>query len=124
MLLKRTFFFFINELELPSSDQFKNFIQTEDPTSVDPKKFFEGYLREELNISDSSVHVYRRLSKINTVFYMLYEWKRNKIDTSKILFRSQENKQKMQKYFELMFKLKQEDLEELIKLNNEIMGNL
>ena len=123
MLLKRTYFFLVNLINRRFANNIEINLQTEDLTSVDSKKFFEGCFREELNTPDSSIFVYERLSIMNTVFYILYEWKRNKIDTNKILFRSQENKQNMPKIFELMFKLKQEDLEELIKLNNEIMGN-
>ena len=122
MLLKQTFLFLVDELELLSSDQFKNILQIEDPKSVDLKKFFVDYL-ENLSNTCNSEAIFLKLYELNTVFYMLYECKRNQIDTNEYFFESQENKQYLKKRVETMSKLKHRDLEELIKLNNEMIGN-
>ena len=122
MLLKLIFLFFLDELELLSSDQFKNCLQIEDLTSVDPKKFFENYLKKQ-SIPYNSEAAFSQLSKLNTIFYILCEWKRNKIDANKIFLQLLVNKQNMQKLVEIMSKLKLEDLEELIKANNDLIGN-
>ena len=70
MLLKQTFLFIVEELELLSSDQFKSLLQTEDPTSIDLKKFFEDYL-ENLSNTCNSGAIFSELSELNTLFYMI-----------------------------------------------------
>ena len=122
MLLKQTFLFLVDELELLSSNQFESLLQTEDPTSVDLKKFFLDYLENQSNTCKSEA-ILSKLYELNTVFYMLYECQRNEIDTNGFFLESQENKQNLKKHVEIMSKLKHEDLKELIKLNNEMIGN-
>ena len=122
MLLKRIFLFLVDELELLSPDRFKNLLQPEDLTSVDQKKFFEDYLKNQSDYNNSKT-ILGKLSKLNTVFYLLCEWKRNKIDTTKIFLQSQVNQENIMKLCEIMSKLKNEDLKELIKANNDVIGN-
>ena len=121
MFLKRTFLFLVDELELLASDQFKSLLQPEDLTSVDPKKFFEDYLKNQSDLL-SSEPVFSKLSKLNTLFYILCEWEKFEIDTKKIFLQSQESKQNLKELVEIMSKLKQEDLEELIEENNYVIG--
>ena len=112
----------VNELEPLFSDHLESLLQTEDQTSVDSKKFFEDYLKKQ-SIPYNSEAAFSQLSKLNTIFYILYELKRNKIDANIIFLQSQDNKKNTKKLVEFMSKLKQEDLEELIKLNNQFIGN-
>ena len=121
MFLKQTFLFYEDELEPLFSYYLKCLHQGEEPTSDDPKKFFK--FLDKRSCSDKSKSTFLKLSKLNTVFYILYKLKSDEIDANKILFQSQENKQSIRKVAELMSKLQQEDIEELIKLNNKMIGN-
>ena len=122
MLLKQIILLIVDELEPLFSDHLESLLQTEDQTSVDSKKFFEDYLKKQ-SIPYNSEAAFSQLSKLNTIFYILYELKRNKIDANIIFLQSQDNKKNMKKLVEFMSKLKQKDLEELIKLNNRFIGN-
>ena len=140
MFLRCTFLLLLDELEPFFSDNLKSLLQTEDSTCVDPKKLFEDYFKKQSNPYNSEA-IFSHLSKLNTVFYILYELKREKIDTSKIFVDPQESTQanylytnevslpsqksiqNMKELVEIMSKLKLEDLEELIKLNNRSIGN-
>ena len=122
MLLKQGFLFLVYELELLSPDQFKSFLQTENLTSADSKKFFEDYFKKHTDPSNFEP-IFSKLSNLNTLFYILCEWKINKIDINEFFLESQENKQNMKKLIEIMSKLEQEDLKELINANNDMIGN-
>ena len=123
MLLKKGFLFLVYELELLSPDQFKSFLQTENLTSADSKKFFEDYLKKHTDPSNFEEPIFSKLSNLNTLFYILCDWIINKIDINDFFLDSQENKQNMKKLIEIMSKLKQEDLKELINANNDVIGN-
>ena len=120
--MKQTYLFLEDKLEPLFSDYLISFLKVEEPNSDDPKNFFEDFLKK-LADPYNSEPIFSKLSTLNTIFYILYKSKINKIDASKILLQSQENKQNMNKVVEIMSKLKQEDLLKLIKLNNEMMGN-
>ena len=122
MLLKQNFLIFCDKIELVSPDPFKSLLQTDDPTNVDPLKYFKDFLKKQSNTSDILCMLVN-LSTLSTLFYILYELKRNKIDANKIYLQLLENKKNMQKLVEIMSKLEQEDLEELVKLNNWILSN-
>ena len=121
MLLKRMFLFLVDELELLATDQFKSLLQTKDLTSVDPKKFFEDFLKNQSDLLSSET-VFSKLSKLNTLFYILCEWEKIEIDTKNIFLQSQESKQNIKELVEIMSKLNQKDLEELIEANNDVIG--
>ena len=122
MLLKQIILLIVDELEPLFSVHLISLLQTGNQKSVNSKKFFEDYLKKQ-SIPYNSEAAFSQLSKLNTIFYILYELKRNKIDANIIFLQSQDNKKNTKKLVELMSKLKQEDLEELIKLNNQFIGN-
>ena len=122
MFLKQTYLFYEDELNIPIFHYLKYCRREEEPTSNNLKKFFKEFLEDKSWFYIPKL-TFLELSKLNSVFYILYKFKSDEIDGNKILFQSRENKQSIDKVAELMFKLKQEDIEELIKLNNEMIGN-
>ena len=122
MLLKQNFLIFCDKIELVSPDPFKSLLQTDDPTNVDPLKYFKDFLKKQSNTSDILCMLVN-LSTLSTLFYILYELKRNKIDANKIYLQLLENKKNMQKLVGIMSKLEQEDLKELFKLINQMISN-
>ena len=122
MLLKQNFLISSDAIQLLTSDPFKSLLQTEDTTNVDPLKYFKDFLKNQSNTCYSE-HILNRLYVLNTLFYILYELKRNKIDASKIYLQLLENKKNMQKLVGIMSKLEQEDLKELFKLINQMISN-
>ena len=122
MLLKQNFLIFSDSINFLSSDPFKSLLQTEDTTNVDPLKYVKDFLKNQSNTCYSEYMLYR-LYALNTLFYILDEFKINKIDANKHFLQLPENMQHMQKLFKIMSKLEQEDLGELVKLNNRIISN-
>ena len=122
MLLKQNFLILSDAIQLLTSDPFKSLLQTEDTTNVDPLKCFKDFLKNQSNTCYSE-QMLNRLFALNTLFYILYKLKISKIDANKHFLHLPEKKQNMQKLFEIMSKLEQEDLEELVKLNNRMISN-
>ena len=112
MLLKQTFFVFVSSF---AERYFLRSFLWNDHLFSHSKKFFDVFFKK-FSYCDSL--------KLNTVFYILYEWKNNKIDRNKIYLQSQENDQSTKRLVEFMSELKPEDLNELIKMNNQRICNL
>ena len=111
MLLRQTFLFLVSYFaEVYYVTSLRN-----DHLNSRSKKFFDDFFE---------IFSYRDSLKLNTVFYILYEWKKNKIDANKIYLQSQESNRSTKRFVELISELKLEDLNELIKTNNQRICNL
>jgi len=105
MLLKQIFLLLVDELEFPLFDQYYT------------KKFLRFYMKKQSNLKNP-IAKFSKLSKLNTVFYILFKLKEKGINARKIFSQSRDIKRNTKKFVKFLSQLKIKDLKKLIKMNN------
>ena len=111
MLLKQIFLLLVDELEFPLFDQYYT------------KEFLRFYMKKQ-SILKNPIAKFSKLSKLNTVFYILFKLKEKGINARKIFSQSRDIKRNTKKFVKFLSQLKIKDLKKLIKMNNSSLSNL